>query len=59
MTIASHLESLVKKHGALESELNEAMAHPSINDIALTDLKRRKLHLKEEIERLRSGSTRH
>ncbi len=59
MTIASHLESLVKKHGALESELNEAMAHPSINDIALTDLKRRKLHLKEEIERLRSGTTRH
>ena len=59
MTIASHLESLVKKHGALESELNEAMAHPSINDIALTDLKRRKLHLKEEIERLRSGITRH
>ena len=59
MTIASHLESLVKKHGALESELNEAMAHPSVNDIALTDLKRRKLHLKEEIERLRSGITRH
>jgi hypothetical protein len=59
MTIASHLESLVKKHGALESELNEAMAHPSVNDIALTDLKRRKLHLKEEIERLRSGTTRH
>lgn len=59
MTIASHLESLVKKHGVLESELNEAMAHPSINDIALTDLKRRKLHLKEEIERLRSGITRH
>ncbi len=57
MTIASHLESLVKKHGALESELSEAMAHPSTNDIALTDLKRRKLHLKEEIERLRSGTT--
>ncbi len=59
MTIASHLESLVKKHGALESELSEAMARPSINDITLTDLKRRKLHLKEEIERLRSGTTRH
>jgi hypothetical protein len=59
MTIASHLETLVKKHGALETEIAEAMAHPSINDIVLTDLKRKKLHLKEEIERIKRENTRH
>lgn len=59
MTIESHLEQLVKKHGALEHEIAEAMAHPSTDDIVLTDLKRKKLHLKEEIERIRSGKTHH
>ncbi len=59
MTIESHLEQLVKKHGALEHEIAEAMAHPSTDDIVLTDLKRRKLYVKEQIERLKTGSTRH
>ena len=59
MTIESHLEQLVKKHGALETEIAEAMTHPSIDDVVVTDLKRRKLHIKEEIERLRTGATRH
>jgi hypothetical protein len=59
MTIESHLEQLVRKHGALEHEIAEAMAHPSTDDIVLTDLKRRKLYVKEQIERLKTGSTRH
>ena len=54
MTIESHLEQLVRKHGALETEIAEAMTHPSIDDVVLTDLKRRKLHIKEEIEKLRA-----
>ncbi len=59
MTIESHLETLVKKHGALENEIAEAMTHPSINDIVLTDLKRKKLYIKEEIERIKKDKTRH
>jgi hypothetical protein len=59
MSIESHLEQLVKKHGALEHEIAEAMAHPSVDDSTLTDLKRKKLHVKEEIERLKAGQTRH
>jgi hypothetical protein len=59
MTIKSHLETLVRKHGALENEIAEAMTHPSINDIVLTDLKRKKLHIKEEIERIKRDDTRH
>ncbi|MGL4490993.1 MAG: YdcH family protein [Rhizobiaceae bacterium] len=59
MTIESHLETLVKKHGALENEITEALAHPSIDDIVLTDLKRKKLQLKEQIERIKRDHTRH
>jgi hypothetical protein len=59
MTVESHLEQLVKKHGALEHEIAEAMAHPSTDDIVLTDLKRKKLYVKEEIERIRTSRTRH
>jgi hypothetical protein len=59
MTIESHLETLVKKHGALENEIAEAMTHPSINDIVLTDLKRKKLYIKQEIERIKKDKTRH
>ncbi len=56
MTIQAHLESLQKKHGALEEQLHHAMTSPSIDDSQIADLKRRKLRLKDEIERLR-GST--
>jgi hypothetical protein len=59
MTVESHLEQLVKKHGALEHEIAEAMAHPSTDDIVLTDLKRKKLYVKEEIEKIRTSRTRH
>ena len=59
MSVESHLEQLVKKHGALEHEIAEAIAHPSVDDSIVTDLKRKKLHVKEEIERLKSAHTRH
>ena len=53
MTIQAHLESLQKKHGVLEEQLHHAMTSPSIDDGQIADLKRRKLRLKDEIERLR------
>lgn len=55
MTIEAHLATLEKKHGALEAELHSAMLHPSTNDERLADIKRRKLRLKDEMERLRSS----
>ncbi len=53
MSIQSHLAELERKHQALESELNDALAHPSIDDFTIADLKRRKLHVKDEIARLK------
>ena len=57
MALESHLAELVKKHGEIERQLDEAMQHPSVDDIEITRLKRRKLALKDEIEQYRS--TRH
>lgn len=57
MSLASHLEELQRKHGDIERELDEAMAHPSIDDLEIVSLKRRKLALKDEIEKLRSRTT--
>lgn len=53
MSMQSHLSELEKKHQALESEINECLAHPATDDLKVVELKRRKLLLKDEIERLR------
>ena len=56
MTMESHLAELERRHQALERELEEAMEHPGTDALTLTELKRRKLQLKDEIARLRSVS---
>jgi hypothetical protein len=53
MSIQAHLSELERKHDALESELAEAIAHPSTDDLKIADLKRRKLQVKDEISRIR------
>ena len=54
MTMESHLAELERRHQSLEKEIAEAMAHPGVDTLALTELKRRKLQLKDEIARLKS-----
>ncbi len=53
MAMQPHLAELEKRHDALEKELEEAMQHPGVDTLTLTELKRRKLSLKDEIERLK------
>ena len=53
MAIQARLETLEKKHGALEEELHSALSHPSSDDTIISEIKRRKLRIKDEIERLR------
>ena len=59
MSIESHLEQLEKKHLALEIELADAILHPSVDDLKIAEIKRRKLVLKDEMEKLRAGRTTH
>ena len=58
MSVASHLAELNRKHGEIEREIDEALMHPSADDLQITALKRRKLALKDEITKLQS-QTRH
>ena len=56
MSIQAHLAELERKHQTLESELTDPLAHPSVDDITIADLKRRKLQVKDEIARLKTES---
>ena len=57
MSMQSHLAELERKHQALEDEITECLAHPAIDDLKIVELKRRKLQVKDEIERLRHNGT--
>ena len=53
MTIKADLSELERRHKAIEKEIAEALAHSSTDDLKIAELKRRKLKLKDEIERAR------
>jgi len=53
MSIQADLAELEQLHRALERELQEELAHPGSDDFRLAELKRRKLQLKDRIERLK------
>lgn len=59
MSTDSHLAELEQRHAALEAQIAEAMTHPSADTVELSELKRRKLHLKDEIARLKSVESVH
>ena len=56
MTIQAHLVELERKHKLLENELHDALVHLSTDDLQIVELKRRKLMVKDQIERLRHNS---
>jgi hypothetical protein len=57
MSTQAHLAELEKRHQTLEDELNEALSHPSADDLTIAELKRRKLQVKDEIARLRQDAS--
>ena len=59
MTMEAHLAELERRHRALEAEISEARAHPSIDNLQIVALKRRKLLVKDEIARLQSECSLH
>ena len=52
MAMDSHLAELERRHEMLEKQLEEALTHPGVDSLELRDLKRKKLHVKDEIARL-------
>jgi hypothetical protein len=57
MTIRALLGELERRRKALEDEIAEALAHSATDDLKIAELTRRKLQLKDEIERLRHDHT--
>ena len=53
MGLDSHIQELADKHHKLDSQIQDEQHRPLPDDLMLAELKKRKLRLKEEIERLR------
>lgn len=54
MSLSSHLVELKKKHQSLSQLVEDAQRAPSTDALHLAQLKKQKLKLKEEIERLQA-----
>ncbi len=54
MSLFAHIEELTEKHHALQRQIEEEMNHPLVDGLKVTELKRKKLRLKEKIEKLKS-----
>ena len=54
MAIESHLRELEAKRQELKEKLEESLSHPSVDDLEIAEIKRQKLHLKDEIAKLQA-----
>ena len=52
MTVSSHVTELKKKHAHLSEQVEMSQRSPSTDTTKISELKREKLKLKEEITRL-------
>ena len=55
MALQGHIEELSEKHKKLEERIHDEMAHPDWNEAAISALKKEKLRIKDELERLKSS----
>lgn len=59
MSVESHLAELQKRHGDIDAQLDQAKLHPSIDELEIAALKRRKLMIKDEMEKLKAAANIH
>lgn len=57
MSMQAHVAELERRHEALDKAIKQEANYPGTDETRLADLKRKKLHLKDEIARLKT--TRH
>ena len=56
MSMQAHVAELERRHQAIDRELRFEMSRPASDETRVAELKRRKLHLKDEITRLRTDT---
>ena len=54
--VDDYVATLAARHAGLERAIQEEAGRPAPDGLSLTDLKRRKLKVKDEITRLRTGA---
>lgn len=52
MSLTSHLDELRKKHQSLSDAVDAAQKQPFFDELKVAQMKKQKLHLKQEITRL-------
>jgi hypothetical protein len=55
MALQGHIQELSEKHKRLQELIEHEMAHPDWDEIRVAALKKEKLRIKDELERLRSS----
>jgi len=55
MALEGHMQELSDKHRKLQEMIESEMAHPDWDEAKITALKKEKLRIKDELERLRSS----
>lgn len=55
MALDARIRELGSRHQSLEQAIQEELRHPSHDELKLSELKRQKLKLKEELEALRGN----
>jgi len=54
MSLLAHIEELSEKHQAIHRQIELEMSRPLVDSLRVSELKRRKLRLKEKIEKLKT-----
>lgn len=54
MSVSAHLDQLAQRHASLEKALDEEAHRPHPDEMRIAQIKREKLKLKDEMERLRT-----
>lgn len=55
MALDAHVAELNEKHRALDKQIENEMARPSADSLEISKLKREKLRIKDELERLKAA----
>jgi hypothetical protein len=54
MTTEGHIAALERRHRELERQIEDEMAHLSHDDMIVAALKRKKLEIKDELQKLQA-----
>lgn len=52
MSVESHVQELRRKHQTLSDRIDVVQRNPGMDEVAITQMKREKMRIKEEITRL-------